>query len=145
MKLLDFIACDDIRQEVGGKLSFMGVFGDSIKLQIPKGAPRPVAFPLALYLRILVEENDSIPDGFKAFVHVDKKEVAKIEGNIKVSGDRPKILGFVLPLKMLQVSGNATLSLTASFFAGGQLLMEISPSYDISIQVIEIEKQSPSK
>ena len=143
MKLLDIIACDDIRSELGGKLSLMGVFGDSIKLQIPKGAPRPVALPLSLYLRILVEENDSIPDGFKAVIHLDNKEFAKIEGSINVSGEIPKILGFVLPLKMLQVSGDTTLSLTATFFAGGKKVMEVSPLYDISIQVIEKEIQKP--
>ncbi|MBW2699747.1 MAG: hypothetical protein JRF33_02920 [Deltaproteobacteria bacterium] len=145
MKLLDFIACDDIRHELGGKLSLMGVFGDSIKLQVPKGAQKPFAFPLALYLRILIEENDSVPDRFKAIIRLDEKEFAKIEGNIGVLGDRPKILGFVLPLNMFKISENATLSLTATFFAGGQSLMDISPPYDISIQVIETEEPMPKR
>lgn len=139
MKLIDFIVCDDIRRELGDKLSFMGVFGDSIKLQIPKGAPRPVSFRIAMYLRILIEDGDSIPDGFKATVHVDNKEFAKIEGNIGVSGGNPKILGFVLPITALQVADDTTLSFEANFFVAGKSIMEVSLPYDIAIQVVEVE------
>ncbi|MBN2497939.1 MAG: hypothetical protein JXR96_25320 [Deltaproteobacteria bacterium] len=146
MKLLDFIVCDDIRHELGGKLSLMGIFGDTIRLQVPRGSPRPIAFPMAVYLRVLLEEQDSVPDAFRVVVNLDGKEFAKIEGHIGITGDTPKILGFVLPLKMLQVSGNAMMSLVATFLVGGRSRADLSPPYDISIQIVEVEaKDHPKK
>lgn len=143
MKLLDCVVCDDIRHEIGGKVSLMGIFGDSIKLQIPKGTPRPVSLPLALYLRILVEGQETIPETFKVVVALNQNEFAKIEGNISVVGERPKMLGFVLPLKMLQVSEDAIMSIVATFYAGGKTLLEASPPYKVSIQILEIDLPRP--
>ena len=145
MKLLDFIVCDDIRYEKGDKLSLMGIFGDKINLQVPKSAPRPLSLPLALYLRIFLEDKDRVPDVFKVVVSLDGKEFAKINGNIRVSDDSPKLLGLALPIKGFQVSGNTKMSLTATFYVGGQALEELSPPYDVSIQIVETELQNLQK
>lgn len=65
MKLLDLIICDDIRQEVGGKQSLIGVYSDLIINFIPGQVVWPVNFKLGIFIRIKLEENDLRPDAFE--------------------------------------------------------------------------------
>ena len=140
MKLLDYIVCDDVRNELGGKFSLMGVFGDSINVQVPHGVTGAIAIPITVYLRVLLEERDSVPDGFKVVIKINGKEFAGVEGTIEVSANKPNILGFVIPIRKFQVFENSTISLTATFTSGGQPIAELSPSYDISIKILHADK-----
>ena len=36
MKIVDFIVCDDIRREIGGKNTIIGVY-DELNIRIPEG------------------------------------------------------------------------------------------------------------
>jgi hypothetical protein len=138
MKLLDFIVCDDIRQERGDKLSFMGVFADCVKLQVPQGAPRPIAFRMGIFLRMLLEEADPLPDRFKIVLKLSNDEVAAFEGKIAVKG-RPRLMGFPLPLSAVPIADNTSLNFHASIFAGERLLLETEAPYDVGIEIVEIE------
>ena len=138
MKLLDFIVCDDIRQERGDKLSFMGVFGDTIKLQIPKGASRPVPFRVAAFFRILVEDQDVVPDRFKIVIKMGTEVAASFEGGIGAKG-KPRLMGFPLPQLPVPAFDDGILSFQALFFAGDKLLLDATPAYGTSVQLVEVE------
>ena len=47
MKITDFIICDDVRMEIGNKISIMGIYNDSIILSVP-GAETTWPVPLRL-------------------------------------------------------------------------------------------------
>lgn len=60
MRIDSFIVCEDIRNEVGGKQSLMGVFGDSIVLEVPPAAQDqwPKALRLGIFIQMTLEEGD---------------------------------------------------------------------------------------
>lgn len=60
MRIDSFIICEDIRNEIGGKQSLMGVFGDSIILEVPPVAKDqwPKALRLGIFVQLGLEEND---------------------------------------------------------------------------------------
>jgi len=137
MKLLDFIVCDDIRNEVGEKLSFMGVFGDNITLQVQAGAPRPISFKVSAFFRFLIEDTDPIPDSFRILTSLGKKESAKFEGTIGVVG-RPKLLGLALPPVVVAVTEPASLSFRVVLSANGRIILDDTPPYGVEVQVSEV-------
>jgi hypothetical protein len=61
MRISDFIVCDDIRHEVGGKLSLMGVLTRDIHLQIPDPTA-PFALRLGIFVRADVTLEEARPD-----------------------------------------------------------------------------------
>lgn len=66
MKRLAFIVSDDIRTEVGGKLSIMGAYIDQIVL--PSDPRAPFAIPLAMYVLVQLEDDDAVPEHFRVLV-----------------------------------------------------------------------------
>lgn len=60
MKIINFIICDDIRQEQGNKVSLMGVYDDKIMFSVAPDQvdawPKPFSF--AVFLRAVIEADD---------------------------------------------------------------------------------------
>lgn len=54
MKLVNFIVCDDIRNEVGNKVSLMGIYDNAITFHVPKEKADkwPKRIRLAFYTKI---------------------------------------------------------------------------------------------
>ena len=65
MKLETVMICDDIRQELGGKQSLMGLYNDIILFEpVPAGAQAwPKLMKLAFFIRLTLDEKESIPPG----------------------------------------------------------------------------------
>jgi hypothetical protein len=84
MKLINFIICDDIRQEVGNKLSLMGVYSDSINFQsvADKDGQWPRTKRIGLYVLIETEEREQLKDIQSFEIEIDYNgEVQKIGGS----------------------------------------------------------------
>ncbi|PKK89943.1 MAG: hypothetical protein CVV64_11455 [Candidatus Wallbacteria bacterium HGW-Wallbacteria-1] len=74
MKLSDFILCDDIRREIGGKHSLMGVYGDTINIVLSKNAnQKSNIIPLSLFCRFTGCTNTFVPALFKLNYIIDEK------------------------------------------------------------------------
>ena len=58
MKLLNFIICDDIRNELGNKHSLMGVYDDSIEFQVTPDNQNtwPKSLKVGIYAKVKTEE-----------------------------------------------------------------------------------------
>jgi hypothetical protein len=65
MKLDTLLICDDIRQEVGGKQSLMGLYNDSIIFgPSPEGIQAwPKLMRLGFFIRLSFNEDEKIPEG----------------------------------------------------------------------------------
>ena len=65
MKLDALLICDDIRQEVGGKQSLMGLYNDAIIFEANlEGLPVwPKLMRLGFFIRLSFNENDKIQEG----------------------------------------------------------------------------------
>lgn len=84
MKLINFIICDDIRQELGNKLSLMGVYSDSINFQsvAEKDGQWPKTKRIGIYVLIETEEKENLRDiqSFEIEIYYNG-EVQKIGGS----------------------------------------------------------------
>jgi len=65
MKLDALLVCDDIRQEVGGKQSLMGLYNDAIIFGAnPEGLPAwPKLMKLSFFIRLSFNADDEIQQG----------------------------------------------------------------------------------
>jgi len=134
MKLVDFLICDDIRHEQGDKLSLMGVYGNSINLHIPKEVQKPIAWRFAVYLRVLVEDNDRIPDRCSVIFHDSKKELVNFNGPITISG-RPVLLAFVLPHFITEILEDSALTAKITLSAEGQPILDVMAPYTLEVKI----------
>jgi hypothetical protein len=60
MKIISFLVCDDIRNEVGGKSSIMGVYANSIEFGVtPENKNQwPKAMRVGIFVNIKLEDSD---------------------------------------------------------------------------------------
>jgi len=60
MKIVSFLVCDDIRSEIGGKHSLIGVYGNSIEFQVtPENKNQwPRKKKMGIYAHIKLEDSD---------------------------------------------------------------------------------------
>lgn len=77
MKVSNFIICDDIRSEVGGKASIMGVYSDLINYTVTpdQKGQWPKSKRLALYIQLDLEDGESIGQikEFEIFIKQDNE------------------------------------------------------------------------
>ena len=87
MKLIDFIVCDDIRREIGNKITLVGMYNNKIQLQGPMVA-WPVAIAFSVYVRLKIE-NDEDRNGtkFSLIVAQEGKQLQDLTGEIKFNND----------------------------------------------------------
>jgi len=138
MKLLDFIICDDIRNEIGNKNSIIGVYSDAIVFSVNKESSKqwPKRMKLGFFIRILFEETDEIPDKFVFNMLIDSelKEIGKGDLNIQKKGSSNKlILALVHNNFLFQNEG--IMEFQFDFYKDNKIVNQISP--DISLQVKE--------
>jgi hypothetical protein len=84
MKLLDFIVCDDIRNEVGNKHTLVGVYGDTIRIsaQNPNKFQWPYAMRIAFFVRLLLEGPHDRPDKLYFGCFYGDQEIFKVDGSV---------------------------------------------------------------
>lgn len=69
MKISNFIVCDDIRMELGGKISLMGIYTDTINFNTfpDKKGQWPKPFDFAIYSQIEFASSDDYKEMVKFF------------------------------------------------------------------------------
>jgi hypothetical protein len=115
--LLDFIVCDDVRQEVGNKVTVVGVYSDEILIPAPPSWP--VILPkLGVFLRIKPFE-DFVPKNFEVrFLH-DGKQIGLATGEV-AGFDPDKSSTIVVVGSPFPLPGPGQLRFELSFTAGEQ-------------------------
>ncbi|HEY3801843.1 MAG TPA: hypothetical protein VGL61_04515 [Kofleriaceae bacterium] len=87
MKIVDFIVCDDVRSEVGGQVTLVGVYTDGIKVAAVQGQLMwPIVLPkLGVFVRFLASGSEFVPSTFiLSFLH-NGNLVARFEGGIVIT------------------------------------------------------------
>lgn len=130
MRLIDFIICDDVRREQGNKISIMGIYNESIHLNLPSDVKWPIAFRLGTYIRIELENHDPIPDKFIVKVSQNDKNSAKLEGNIAGVG-QSRILALPFAINPLPLNGLGFLRLEVEILKGNEVLLAETHSIEV--------------
>lgn len=80
-KVIDWFLCDDIREEIGGKVSYMGIYGDDILC-----ATLPAILPkIALCMKLEIEKE--VED--KIFLKITQPDGQPLIGPLEVKLARP--------------------------------------------------------
>ncbi|GJL79511.1 MAG: hypothetical protein NPINA01_25000 [Nitrospinaceae bacterium] len=142
MKLLDFIVCDDIRREEGGKFTLVGVYNDKVEF-IPL-TPEEVKWPqnkqIGVYCRLVGEKSDFNFEKVVIIFSDNNKEVAiRLEGNIEEQLEqKPKkilVFSFVFGIS---IPKPATLYPKLQFINDDQVINEILPGTTLSFIAREL-------
>lgn len=141
MKILDFIVCDDVRQEIGNKHSLMGVYNDQIVLQAKSISEFkfPMALKCAFYLRIDIENTQ------EELAHVDFSfkgdSIELFEGSFSLQKSfehgRPLIL--VAPNIFLNFKGFGPVDIAFSVRnKAGKVVSTMKPAFNFSVQFKQV-------
>jgi len=140
MKITDFIICDDIRKEVGGKYSLIGVYLAKIVFSPKDSKSRwPINKSLGFYIRLIKEDDDPPFDGFNLIISeiISGKEqlhkLGKLTGTIQGDGSSgPIIFDVVIPLNFPSV-GNLIFEI--NFLNNTESVIKIVP--EIAFEIAE--------
>ena len=143
MKLIDFIVCDDIRQEISGKVTLVGVYEDRIMVNAPsREAIRwPVKLKLGFFLRLLNDGSAPDMDSFDLQVTSNKKIICRLSGPLKVKKQRG-LMNLFFVNSAVKFPSEGVLNVALIFKKGPDVVYEIRP--DLSIKVaVAVAKTAP--
>jgi len=145
MKLVDFIVCDDIRQEVGGKVTLVGVYEDRLMINVPNpDAMRwPAKLKLGFFIRLLNDGTAPAMDNFDLQVHCDKKTICRLSGPLKIKKQRG-LMNLFFVNSAVRFPSEGTLSVTLLFKKSDDVVYEIKPDLNIKVAVAASGKAKKS-
>jgi len=131
MKIVSFIVCDDIRNEVGGKHSLMGVYGNSIEFRVsPENKNKwPKSMKVGIFVNIKLEDNDR------------EKDINSFSLNIDYSGKVEKVAKGLFSPAHIPMSHSVNLAIVHNNFVfkeAGEVrfFLDFFDGKDVTIQTI---------
>lgn len=135
MIIKNILVGEDIRQELGNKLSLMGIVGDTINIEIPPEAPKDMPIPIILSSLITIENDraESI-NGFvlEVTMSVGEQQIAKMGAKIGPDGN-PKFLHLPVPRFEFAATESVILTINAKILKDNELMSESSSSLNVNI------------
>jgi len=138
MKIGNFILCDDIRYEVGSKLSLMGVYADSIEFSVPpdKKDTWPKRIRVAVYLTADLEGKKS--SAFKIRAVHEQDEVIFGEGSFEQGIEHKLKIGMVNRNFAFETDGEYKFFLDI-FDEKGKLIESSEPAFSVIVKERVVE------
>ena len=146
MQLLDFIVCDDIRHEVGNKMTLVGIYGDQMQimaLPTPGEDKWPKAIKLAFFVRIKILNDEPMPNAFNLQFFQDEKEVNSIKQNVIIptpppgmSPQKVTLLNLALVFGNFKLLATGEINFKLTLLRDGKVIYDISPEYVLKIATI---------
>lgn len=138
MKIGTFILCDDIRYEMGSKLSLMGVYADSIEFSVPpdKKDIWPKRIRLAVYMTADLEGRPA--SAFKIRAVHEKSEAILGEGSFDQAIEHKLKIAMVNRNFSFETGGEYTFYLDV-FDEKGNLNESSEPGYSVMVKERVIE------
>lgn len=144
MKLIDFIVCDDIRQEIGGKVTLVGVYEDRIMINAPSAeAVRwPVRLRLGFFIRLLNDGSLPDADAFDLQVRCNDKTVCRLSGPVHLP-PRDRLMNLFFVNSSVRFPGEGGLGVALTFKRAGSVMQEIRPELNIQVRVAAPSASAP--
>jgi len=142
MKILAFLVCDDIRNEIGNKNSLIGVYDDRILFNVTPDRKNtwPKTMKIGIFAVIALEGKD--PKKFSFKMKYNEKEQLLGGGEIRFKSDDTKKHKF----KVAMVYNNfpfdkpGKIKFTFEFFdKDGALIDSVSPTYELEVSELVID------
>lgn len=138
MKILDFIICDDIRNEMGGKISLMGIYQEAIEFQVTPDQKDlwPKSIKLGFYIKITTENIEEI-NTFVLAMKSDSEEVELGSGPINIpQGKNIKTINIIAVHPSVALKKAGAISFLINFYKDSGTLIESLYS-DFTIEIKE--------
>jgi hypothetical protein len=135
-ELVDFLICDDIRDEMGGKHSFVGVYDGQVNIS-HKG-PRQLAkipFGFGCWFRIRVEPSDFAADEFELRLIQNGTVERRVRGKIGDMKPMPLMNFYIKGVSVLAADGD-TLQAELALRANGKDVAQLRAKYSIAFHVV---------
>ena len=137
MKLLNFIICDDIRNELGNKHSLMGIYDDSIEFQVTPDNQNtwPKLLRIGIYAKVKTEENEEV-SRFKIRIKYNEKETVLLDRILnlpKIKTSKKINIAFVHSAFKFENPGNIEFFLDF-YNQKKELIAILSPEFAISVK-----------
>jgi len=137
MKLLNFIICDDIRNELGNKHSLMGIYDDYIEFQVTPDSQNiwPKFLRIGIYAKVKTEDNEEVSK-FKIRVKYNEKETVLLDRILtlpKIKTSKKINIAFVHSAFKFENSGNITFFLDF-YNQKKELITTLSPEFVFSVK-----------
>jgi hypothetical protein len=136
MNLIDFIVCDDVRQELGGKPSLMGVYNNLV-LNLPPGTESltwPFPLKLAFVVRCQIEAGEVKPDSFRVEFIQNGMTFTHVEGSALITENVTMFSLFVVH-NAFPIAGLGPIHFRVIFRRGAELIQELEPLYFLNVEL----------
>lgn len=135
MIIKNIIIGEDIRQELGNKLSLMGILGESINIDIPRDTPKDTPVQVILSSLITIENDRS--ELLKEFeieviLLLGQDQFAKMAAKIGADGN-PKILHVPVPKFEFPATESVVLTINAKILKDNESISESSCTLNVNI------------
>lgn len=137
MIIKNILIGEDIRQELGNKLSIMGIFGSSINIEVPPNVSEEPNVKLTLACLISIERTDlsSDPSDFKILIEmlVGDKKLGTMTANIEAI-DLNRIFHIPTPRIEFAVTASTKLTVNVQAIKNDTLVSENTATMDINVK-----------
>lgn len=125
MKLVNFITCDDIRQELSGKHTFVGVFED-LTINFSNNESWPAAIKIAFYMTVQREKSEKTFNKFEFKILRDGEEKSSFGGILKFP-DLKDTFSIILNFNSMLIGSAGVLSFKLLVYNDSELLASFDP------------------
>lgn len=151
MQIIDFILCEDIRFEEGGRRSLMGVFEDTliiIEHNSQNKWPKPLSFGLMLRALLSEEQVAKKPSDFELFLQLDDERMSLAKGKISPPPvENPSIQRLAIAMLVKNFPLNKTEKIWAILQLkdkDGKILAEQKTIDSVNLKVRVLNQQTPT-
>lgn len=132
MRILSFLFCEDVRKEVDGKSTIVGVF-DGLLIDARSVAEWPAAIRIAAHMRLQLVEGEPVPDENILAIKFNEAEIARGVNRMKVTRlDLPVTL--VAPMIFIPIAESGKVVFEYTFKANGEQLGE-RQTFSLSVDI----------
>ncbi len=141
MKLIDFIICDDVRQELFAKHTLVGVYDNELSFLVPnlQEDKWPKVIKLGFFVRLMLDQTKETPDEFKMEMFHDGKGIGTAAGRVEAAAG-VTFLVFATVINQFKITGVGKLSFKLQTFRDSKLISEIVPPYTLTIKVTQAQQ-----
>jgi hypothetical protein len=138
LEVLDFIVCDDIRQEIGGKLTLVGVYDDlNVHVHNLKDFKPPINLPrLGFLLRVFNTNKDFSADTITFQILFNNEMINSLSAPANFEQGKDFINIFLVS-QNFPITGNGDLNLKIVFLKDNRVVEEVTPIKPLKVTLIE--------
>lgn len=142
MRIIDFIVCDDIRQETSGKTTLVGIYDEKLILGIQKDkeVKWPSAMKLCFFSRYIIEKNDTHPDMMQLEIVSYNGQTVSANGPIPPlarEAAENRLLSYAIIGDGFSLQGIGEIKFNVKFLKSDKIVFEVSPVYKLMVEVAQ--------